>query len=238
MNKPIGHEPWRYSPLYSYSEAAQLARLSKPTIKRWLYGYETGSSEMPSVFGTADPHARMVSFLQLAEIIVAGSFRQRRIKLEAIRRAHGQAQRETGLEFPFATLPFESMGGHILRIYDLEHGTNFTDPARTSFEALDARGAWTLPRIVVETMRSFDYERNVAARWYPLREQTKLIVVDPRFSAGVPTIAGRRVTIENVMKRFRAEQSIRMIARDLKLAIRDIETVIRYADQIKLKPAA
>lgn len=227
-----GVESWRTDPLYTIPEAAHLAHVSTPTVKRWLFGYQTGASEMPPVFGEADRDDPMVSFLQLAEIIVASAFRHRKIKLEVIRSAHAKAQLETRIEYPFAAVRFESIGGHILRLYDLENGTNFVDvPPENSFEALDAPGNFTLPQIVMETMHTFEYEHELAARWYPVAN-TKLIVVDPRYSAGIPTIAGRRVSANSVIKRFRAGLSISLIADDLLLTTEDVETIIRYADEI------
>lgn len=232
------NETWRTSPLYTIPEAARLAGVSTPTVRRWLWGYDTGTSQMPPVFGTVDqktdePSLALVSFLQLAEIVVASSFRKHGIKLDVIRAAHAKAKAGMyPIEYPFATLELEPLGGHILRRFDLEHGTRFTDPPpKTSFEALDTPGLFTLPDIVTQTLSTFDYERKLAARWYPLGNTTP-IVIDPRYSAGVPTIPERRVTASAVVKRFKAGQSIRFIARDLLLTMAQVEAVIRYGDKV------
>ena len=92
-----GRNGWRTGPLYTLSEAARLARVSTATVKRWLFGYQTPSREMPPVFGEVDEVIRgqaLISFLQLIEIVVASRFRRRRVPLERVRRAHEFAKDE------------------------------------------------------------------------------------------------------------------------------------------------
>ena len=219
-----GQNGWRTDPLYTIAEAAHLALVSPVTVRRWLYGYKTPDREVPSILGEQEK-APLVSFLQLAEIVVASGFRSNRVKPERIRNAHDFAQQEWGVEFPFASMKLEPLGGHLLHRFDEE------EPG-ASLSTLDTKlQQWTLPGLVIEKIRSFDYELELVARWYPIGK-TVPIVVDPRYSAGMPTIIDRRVTVQTIQKRFRAKYSIQFIASDLKLKREIIEEAIRYADKV------
>jgi uncharacterized protein (DUF433 family) len=218
------HNGWRTDPLYTIAEAAHLAHVSSMTVRRWLYGYRTPDRQVRPILGEQEK-APLVSFLQLVEIVVASSFRRNRTKLERIRMAHDFAQEEWGMEFPFASMKLEPLGGHVLHRFDEEK-------PGTSLATLDTRlQQWTLPGLVIETLHTFDYELELAARWYPIGK-TVPIVVDPRFSAGMPTILHRRVTIQAIYKRFKVGYSTRFIASDLKVNRDIIEEAIRYQDKV------
>ncbi len=224
MSDNNGHNGWRTDPLYTIAEAAHLARVSSMTVRRWLYGYRTPDREVRSILGEQEK-APLVSFLRLAEIVVAKSFRKNRMKMERIRDAHDFAQQELGVEFPFASMKLEPLGGHILHRFDEEQ-------PGISLATLDTRlQQWTLPGLVIETLHTFDYELELAARWYPVGK-TVPIVIDPRYSAGVPTIQDRRVTIQAIYKRFKAGYSTRFIASDLRVNRDIVEEAIRYADKV------
>ena len=143
-------EDWRTGPLYSIREAARLAGVSPATVKRWIQGYQTVGGQRAPVFG--DPiETPLVSFLQLAEIITASGFRRKSVTLERVRAAHRVAQREMGIEYPFATLNLEAFTGHILHI---------TEPNNpwVAVAVLDTPGKYTLPGLVRQVLRTFDYE--------------------------------------------------------------------------------
>ena len=100
-----------------------------------------------------------------------------------------------------------------------------------SIQSLDAPNQWTLPSLILDTVKQLDYERDLAARWFPVGRENP-IVVDPRISAGLPTVFGRGVTIQAIRRRFKAGNRIQFIANDLELDEDIIEAVIRYGDQI------
>ena len=221
------YESWRADPLYTIPEAARLAHVSTPTVRRWLFGYETTAHQMRPVFGEQTEETKgtaLVSFLQLVEIVVASGFRRRNVKLERIRRAHGFAKNEWTTDYPFASLNLETLGGHVLRRFEE------SEPG-ASLRALDLPEQWTLPGLVLKTIQNFDYEVKLAARWFPVGKDVP-IVIDPRWSAGMPTIPDRRVTIETIHKRFTAGYSIQFIADDLRVDQAHIEEAVRYAGKV------
>jgi uncharacterized protein (DUF433 family) len=224
MNMPVVEEVWRTGALYTISEAAKLVGVAPITIKRWLYGYESERKLRYPVFGhpTEDVSAPLISFLVLAELLVYQSFRKRRLKPEVIEAAYKRAKMSLGVDYPFAAMRLESLGGHVL----------FDDETEGPHASLDQPGAKAmLPGAVIDTLNSFDYEGDLASRWHP-KGRTVPIVVDPRFAAGLPAIENRGITIEHIKARFDANQSITFISRDLDITRLQVEEALRYADKL------
>lgn len=216
-----GHNGWRTQPMYSFSEAAHLAHVSPTTVRNWLFGYTANERQVSPLFKVPPEQKTFCSFLQLIEIVVAAKFRKAgSASFETVRRAYNNAQTEWGLEYPFAHLKLEGLGGHIVRI--IRSG-------ETSLQAVDQLSQWTLPGLVQETIGQLEYELELAARWYPVGKHLP-IVVDPRISAGLPVIVGRGVTVQAIHKRFRAGQLIDFIAKDFVIEDSVVQEVIRYAE--------
>ena len=210
---------WRTDPLYTVSETAHLAHVSYTTVRNWLYG----SERQHPIFKA--PQTPMVSFLQLIEIVVAANFRKaERVSFERVRRAYVNAQENFGLEYPFAHLRLEAIGGHIVHRLHEQRTVG-------SFQAIDEPMQWTLPGLVLDVVERIHYELELAAQWYPAGKSLD-IVVDPRVSSGVPTIKGRGVTIRIIHKRFMDGQKIDFIAQDFDLDRHTVEQAVRHAELI------
>ena len=222
-----GSQLWRTGPLYTFAEAGRLAHVSTSTVRNWLSGYTgvTGKA-VPRLINKSENDAAMVSFLQLIEVVVAGKFRKaERVSFRTVRRAYENAATQWELEYPFAHLRLEALGGHIVQRLREER-------ARRSLQALDNPQQWSLPGLVVETVQQMEYDKKeIAVRWYPVGKQYP-IVVDPKVTSGVPTIEHRGVTIEVIHKRFKAGQKLDFIARDFELEPDIVEEALRFAEQV------
>jgi len=216
---------FRTLPVYTITQAAKLAGVSSITVKRWLYGDESERVRMRPVFGDKKrikEAAVEISFLELAEIVVVGRFRRKTVKLERLRRAHKYARDELHVEYPFASLKLKTDGAHVLHVFEE------TEPG-ASLLALDQFGQWTLPGAVVKTLEDFDFEEELAARWFPVGRNVP-IVIDPRYGAGKPTIPDRRLTVETIYRQWKAGQPIKFIASDFRLPPSLVETTLQYAE--------
>ena len=216
---------WRTASMYTFSEAAQLARVSTATVKNWLLGYTVRGYDVPPLFPFGD--SDMVSFIQMIEIMVAARFRKstmgRSMSFRKVRQAYLNAQETWDLEYPFAHLKLEALGGHIVHF--------LKEDSSASFQALDAPLQWTLPGLVRETISQLDYEYDLVSRWFPIGK-TVPIVIDPRLSTGLPTILGRGVTVQAIRKRFKAGLKIEFIAKDYQLEADLVETALQYWEQV------
>ncbi len=216
---------WRTQAMYSFSEAAHLAGISSSTIRNWLFGYEAGAKRRLPLFATEAEQVSMVSFIQLIEIVVAGRFRKiSHVSFQRVHAAYEGARKQYNLEYPFAHLKLESLGGHIIRrIREEQPGT--------SHQTLDTPALWSMPGLVLDVIHQLDYEQDLAARWFPVGREVP-IVIDPRISAGLPTFAGRGVTIDTIYKRWKANQPIKFIAKDFRLDAALVEKALQYAEQV------
>ena len=218
------NDKWRTKPLYTIVEAAHLTHVSHQTIRNWLYGYTVKNRNILPILGKQEK-APQVSFLQLAEILIVGGFRKNKVHIDRIRDAYDFAKSQWGIEYPFASLKLEPLGGHILHRFEEEK-------PGASLATLDTKlQQWTLPGFVLDTIHRFDYELEFAARWYPKGKRVP-IVVDPQISSGLPTIKNRRVTIETIRKRFKADYTPSFIASDLKLTQNEVLAALRWADEV------
>ena len=219
---------WRTESMYTFSEAAHLAGVSTTTVKNWLFGYTIKGREVPPLFPS--DNGAMVSFLQMIEIMVAGRFRKsvsgrKSIPFRAVQEAHMNARQVWEIEYPFAHLKLEALGGHIVHI--LTEGGSLD-----SFQALDNLEQWTLPGLLRgETTDQMEYVDDLAARWYPVGK-TVPIVVDPRLSTGLPVIKGRGVTVQAIRKRYNAGLGIDFIAKDFRMKRKLIQTAIDYGEKV------
>ena len=213
---------WRTLPSYTVSEAAKLAGTTAPTVRRWFWGTETAP-----VFGEQSCPAEQpvaISFLMLAEIVVAVKFRRSNIKLDTIRQAHEFARDFFKVAHPFAFKEFEALGGHVMHEFSLQNG----GPAL--YRAIDTAGMQVaLPNLVLERVQQLDFveEQGFAARWFPLGRGVP-VVVDPRFAAGRPSVAGRGIRAETILNRFfTGRESISALADDFELDASVIELIIQ-----------
>lgn len=214
---------WRSAPIYSVAEVAALTGVHALTVRRWLYGE-------PAPSGAAGP--LLVSFLSLVEILVTKAFRRRGVRLERVRQARDFAAARWEIAYPFASLRLRTLGGRILA--EFEKGS----PAVGSLLTLERpaeRGSeqWTLPALVVETVEAIEFAQDeLAERWFPFGKATP-IVLDPRFAAGRPTIAGTGVTVNAVYARFQTGRlSIPSIADDLQLPQETVEHAVRLGGKV------
>jgi uncharacterized protein (DUF433 family) len=185
---------------------------------------------MAPVFGGArrrsDEAPKVVSFLELIEIVVVARFRKGSpghpaVKLERLRRAHAYARERFQLPYPFASLKLQEYGGHILHEFDVQ------EPGDTAL-ALDMGGQWVLPGLVRDELKHFEYANELVSRWYPAGPEIP-VVVDPHIAAGRPTIAGSGVTLNTIRERFAAGDSIAFIAEDFELEPSVIEKALQFA---------
>lgn len=215
---------FRTGKAYTIREAARLAGIYPATAKRWLHGYTAkGKVRSRPVFGHRK-ESPWVSFLELAELIIVARFRQRRVTLETLRQAHQYASEAMNERFPFASLKLAQFGPHVL------HQFAEANPDKPSLVVLDLKGQYMLPTFVAEEIKHFDYNRKdeLADRWYPLGPETP-IVIDPHYGGGQPTIKGRGVTVNILLRRWKAGEKIESIAENYRLDPGLVEDVLRLA---------
>ena len=229
----VSLDAYRRGKSYSVTRAARLAGTSSQNVRRWLRGYDYKGRHMEPVFARPESEAHgplALSFLELAEIIVVARLRDavRGITLQRVRDAHEYASSAWGLEYPFASQRFKTLGGHVIHEFE---STEEGPPSSAIAISTGGREAqWVLPALVEQALELFDFddEEHLASRWYPAGRDVRLIV-DPRFGGGRMTITGRGVTVETIADRFQGGEDPEFIAEDLDVDVRDVIEAIRYS---------
>ncbi len=219
---------WRTDPMYSFSEAAHLAEVSPGTVRNWLKGYVTRDRQAEPLFTPQGDQGRGVSFLQLIEIMVAGRLRKaERASYRIVYEAHRKAREQYAYEHPFAHMELKAIGGHI--VHQIRG-----DPPSPSLQALDEPHQWTLPGMIQisEVISQVDYKDQLVSKWWPVGKSVP-IVIDPLYSAGTPTVAGRGVTVGTIYKRFtKGKLPVDFLMEDYDLEREQVEQAIRFGGKL------
>lgn len=219
---------WRTQPMYTFKEVSRLSGISVSTVRNWLFGYTVDERQVSPLF-KAPPDTTCCSFINLVEVMVAARFRKaEHSKYEVVKRTYENAKKLYSFEHPFADsrLRLEAIGGHIVHMIK----------NKGSLQAIDTPEQFTLPNLVKEMMEQLEFELELASRWYPVGKNIP-IVVDPYISSGVPVIAGRSITLENIEKRFYSgKQKMDFIAKDLELEESVVQEVIRFLPKVFHRP--
>jgi uncharacterized protein (DUF433 family) len=232
-------DPFRTGPAYSVNEAARYAGTTSQTVRRWIDGYDYRDRHMDPVFAdkaTGTGQAPLLSFLDLAEILVAARFTKNGGKLEKVRAARKRIVHDhPDLPYPFASLRLRQLSGEILHHIDDEMGGKALALSLGGTEG----SQYVLQPFIEQALDLFDFDPldMMATRWYP-RGKTVPVVIDPHVAGGRLSVVGYGVTVDTIHARFfRGDQTIEFIARDFDLNPDLVEEVIRLSPQAAPLPA-
>lgn len=223
-------EPFRTGKAYTVAQSARLAGTSPQNIRNWLIGRGQPEPryEIAPVLGPKmrDPGTHlMVSFLDLAELIVVAKYRNgqgRKIPLKRLRAAHAFARDRLKIDYPFASRIFKLHGGHIIHDYEEEH------PGPGTI-AIDVGGNYMLPIEMDDALELFDFDATdsaLAFRWYPAGKSVP-VMVDPEYGAGWPVVTGRNVRTSVLVGRWQSGWTYEELAEDFSIDADIVEAAVR-----------
>ncbi|GAB3397547.1 DUF433 domain-containing protein [Schumannella luteola] len=209
-------------PLYSQSDAARIVSVSGSTVHRWINGYRDGSTEHPPVIGSASAGRGLtIPFIGLAEIFVLNAFRKAGLPLQRIRPAVEILKNGIGLE------------------HALANGQLLTDGAEILFDSKDPgdrrlvvvrNGDAVFNEVVEDYLRHIDFGDFGYASVLRLPQYPgPTVQVDPRINGGRPSLASRSVSVDDVLSRLRAGESIGDVADDYGVGYDDVLNLNRLA---------
>ena len=215
----------RTRPLFSVTEAAAHAGTSAATVRDWFCGNEARGSKplFPDRVRSRDSQI-WLSFLEVVEVIVARRFRRHSVTTDQLRHTRQHARTKWEVEYPLAERRLKLLGGRVLD---------------TPGEAIDLEWPATqpaLPELAAYATEVFEYNTIVepiqdaawATRFYPAGPAAPLMV-DPQFAGGAVTILDRGLTLETIVQRWHANESIAFIASDFRFEESTVEAALRFA---------
>lgn len=170
--------------IYTIPEAARLAHVPAPSIRRWLYGYHYGykgqTVQQPAVVAATDNlrSLRVVTFLDLIEVQFVHAFRDEGVSWKTIRIAATKAREFTRNDHPFASRQFVTDGSTIFA--EIVQATGNRELLDLKSDQMAFRRVF-LPSLRVKMELG---ERRVERLW-PLG-RNRPVVIDPQRQFGQP----------------------------------------------------
>jgi uncharacterized protein (DUF433 family) len=188
--------------IYTIPQAAQLAKVPVPSIRRWLYGYHYAyrghTVEQPAVVAANETlrELRVVTFRDLIEVQFVHAFRDEGVSWKTIRFAAIKAQAITGNDHPFASREFVTDGETIYAEIVQTTGNK---------ELLDLRNdQMAFRRVFLPSLRArLDLGDTGAERLWPLG-RNRPVVIDPRRQFGQPISRDEGVPTSALASAYRA----------------------------------
>ncbi|GBD39350.1 Putative antitoxin VapB45 [bacterium HR37] len=212
-------EDIRYLPCYRLSDAAFYLRVPISTLRAWVgrhHGFEP-------LITPAKDRPLLLSFINLVEAYVLAVMRRKYcISMPKIRQAMDYIRKEFKSRHPLAEKEFETDGLHLfLRISG-------------ALVNITQRGQIEIEEVIKQYLRRIERDpRGLPVRLYPFSrkgepDEPRLIIIDPRISFGRPVLAERGISVEVIVERYRAGESIEELVRDYECTQGEIEEAIRY----------
>lgn len=213
-----GRDP-RELPLYSVAEAAGYLSIPVSTLRSWVKGQRYTVHGRPRVFKALLNHHRtgLLTFNNFVEAYVLASL-TRTFSLPMSRVRLGLAW--IGESRPLLTQLFQTDGVGL-----------FVERSGKLMDAI--KGGQVAMREVLEgSLRRVDRDgAGHPTRVYPWivdPKERKVVSIDPRRAFGRPTIVNRGLTVEVIADRFKAGDSIDLLAKDYELPKDQVEVALRW----------
>jgi uncharacterized protein (DUF433 family) len=230
-------DPRLVQPLFVAREAAIFLNVPPSTFQTWVRGYERHDGERATIgrplvtaveTRTGAPN---IPFIGLVEGLALAAFRRAGVPMQRIRPALERLEREMGLRHALASDRLYADGAEVL----FDYGRDASEDKISQLVIVRNQQRVFAP-IVEQYLRHITYGPD---HWairirLPAYEQTP-VIVDPKRSFGRPVIQRVRVPVEELVDRWWAGDSIRVLADDFGLKETEVEDVIRVTTRI---PAA
>jgi uncharacterized protein (DUF433 family) len=183
-----------------------------------------GDGERKALFTPASRTPPLLSFSNLIEAFVLASMRQvHGISMQRVRKALHYVGNQLGHKRPPIHAGFRTDGVSL-----------FVQQADRLLN-VSADGQTVLREVVEASLQRIDWEGGFAARLYPwvrvrggaAAQEPRTIVIDPRRGFGQPSIAGTGIEARIVAGRYRAGESILVLAEDYRVGLEQVEDAIR-----------
>jgi uncharacterized protein (DUF433 family) len=216
----------RKTPAYPFAEAAHYLNLPRSTLRSWCIGYDYevhGKTRRFQSLIRLDGEPREgLSFLNLVEAHVLTAIRRvHYIPLQCVREALTYVRKELHVERPLIDVSFQTNGvGLFVKV--LSGVVDVTE--RGQLEMMSAGFEENLKRI----RRDMDH---VPTKLFPFTrttgEDSMVVEMDPTIAFGRPVIRGSATPTAVLADRFKAGDSIEILAADLDIPSDLIQDAIR-----------
>ena len=196
--------------IYTVPDASRLSRVSPRRIRYWLQ--RLPSEEATESFdhrlwqGELNPidEKLALGFQDLQEVRFIDAFLKAGVSWHLLRKAHGVARENYGIEHPFCTRRFVTDGAHIIE--EIASG-----PDAIAYEEV-VQSQRVFPQVIRPFLQELEFaEDDQLIRWWPLGTD-RAVVLDPNRQFGQPITARFNIATEILQAAAKAGQTIEEIA--------------------------
>lgn len=223
----------REAPSYGIAEAAHYLNIPKATLRSWLLGrnYTTrnGAQNFYPLIDIADKKHNLLSFINLVEAHVLAAIRRKHnVELPNIRSALDYTKSQLNVVRPLAEQQFETDGVSLF-VEKLGELVN-----------VSANGQKAMKDILFSHLKRIERDpKGIPIKLFPFtrssRKDNELqsIVIDPSISFGRPSLSTTGIPTSILAERYKAGDSIDMLADDYGAPREAIEEAIRCELELK-----
>ncbi len=209
--------------VYSVSEASRYTQLHHARIYSWLRSRsDTFAPALIRSDYAESIEGRVLSFLDLIDVHVAGKLRNAGVSMQVVRRAYMALQDHFGAEHPFCHQELGTDGQHVfLRVADDVNDEKFYDVVSGQHE---------FPRVLKQFLKLLDHNQRtlMAEKW----RIASGVVIDPTVSFGKPVVRGRATTTYVVRDTYYAnKRDSDLVARMYRISPTAVMRAVRFEDR-------
>lgn len=216
-------------PAYSVAETSRLVRMNNWTVQRYLHGYSYDYSYPQGKRKTVQPPVvkresgktdAYASFLDLIDLLFVKEFLDRGYGLPTIRKSLDEVRDRIGAAH-FAQSVFFTKGKKQIIWQESE---------RSELIALLTGGQVAIAEFIISLSDRLEFEDvtkwGFAKRWFP--DQTNdLIVVDPEYAFGRPTVRG--IPTHNIYDMFLGEgEKLEPVSNWFQIPVREVKAAVQF----------
>jgi uncharacterized protein (DUF433 family) len=208
--------------IYTTSEVAQILRLPRAKVKRWLNDYWNAEFSSRSIkYSEGQGAERVTNFHTLIEFFTFYQLREKKISVPKIIKAHKILSEHFNTQYPFATYGILTDGEKVL----------FEDEVGEIINADES-----LQTYITQVIRPFceriefdaDY---LATRFFPNGKKSQ-VIIDPKRKFGQPIIKGTNILTQTIYALYQAQESIAKIAIVFDLTEEQVRDAINFHDRV------
>jgi len=214
-------QDWSEIGNYTLVEASAYLHIPVNTLRYWTIGDTTDGRLLSVNFSNGIP---ILSFKNLVECYVLELIRHvHNIHLSTVRYSLRIALEKFPSEHPFA---------------DYEVSTRGKKVYLGDFPLIDVStgGQYAFAEVLLPFLKRVERSKGIAQRLYPfmrksemrgaIEDISRIVLIDPGISFGMPVLAGSRVTTATLASRYRGGDSISTLARDYGRKKREIKEAL------------
>jgi uncharacterized protein (DUF433 family) len=212
--------------LYTVEQAAWMARVTPRLLRSWLDG--EGPRDAAVLRRLPKNSADVISFVDFVQTMAIRAIRTRetnRLSLQKIRATINEAKK-LGIDYPFARR-------HQTYLFQDDVVIRMSSDPDVIIQVTGKYKQHQLIQQAVELYMEdlgFDLETGLANKYTPMRDNGRMIVVDPKIQYGAPVVLPCGYTAAALIDASHSEGSINAAAEAMEVESADVLFALRYND--------